>query len=92
MKNVRIGFEVFDGIKADIPPGYRKLDCYMIFGIKMGENFRWKARMVVGGHQITPPSSITYSSVASRDLVTIDHTTVSLNILKVLDCDIQNAY
>ena len=58
----------------------------------MGENFRRKARMVAGGHTTTTPSSITYSSVVSRDSVRIALTISALNGLKVLGCDIQNAY
>ena len=92
MKNVRIAFEIFDGNKEDIPPGYQLVDCHMIFDIKMGENFRRKARMVAGGHQTSTPSTITYSSVVSRDSVRIALTIAALNNLQVLGCDIQNAY
>ena len=48
--------------------------------------------MVAGGHTTTTPSSITYSSVVSRDSVRIALTIAALNGLKVLGCDIQNAY
>ena len=92
MRNVRIAFEEFNGNKEDIPPGYQQVNCHMIFDIKMGENFRRKARMVAGGHTTTNPSSITYSSVVSRDSVRIALTIAALNGLKVLGCDIQNAY
>ena len=33
MKNVRIAFEEFDGEVKDIPPGYQKIKCHMIFDI-----------------------------------------------------------
>ena len=92
MKNVRIAFEAFDGNQSDIPPGYKKIDCHLIFDIKMGENFRRKARMVAGGHKTEVPHSLTYSSVVSRDSVRIAFTIAALNDLKVLGCDIQNAY
>ena len=92
MKNVRIAFEIFEGNKEDIPPGYQLVNCHMIFDIKMGENFRRKARMVAGGHQTSTPSTITYSSVVSRDSVRIALTIAALNNLQVLGCDIQNAY
>ena len=68
MKNVRIAFEVYEGNIKDLR-GYQHIDCHMIFDIKMGENFRRKARMVAGGHMTETPSSITYSSVVSRDSV-----------------------
>ena len=58
----------------------------------MGENFRRKARMVAGGHVTDVPHSLTYSSVVSRDSVRIAFTIAAINGLKVLGCDIQNAY
>jgi hypothetical protein len=92
MKNVLVAFEEFDGKEEDIPPGYQYIDCHMIFDIKMGENFRRKARMVAGGHKTVTPAALTYSSVVSRDSVRIALTIAALNDLKVLACDIQNAY
>ena len=81
MKNVRIAFEVFEGGEKDILPGFQEVKCHMIFDIKMGENFRRKARMVAGGHTTEAPSSITYSSVVSRDSVRISLTIAALNNL-----------
>jgi hypothetical protein len=47
--NVMVAFNLI-GKGAPIPPvGYQKIDCYMIFDIKM-DNFAYKARMVAGGH------------------------------------------
>ena len=48
--------------------------------------------MVAGGHTTDPPSSITYSSVVSRDSVRIALPIAALNKLGILGCDIQNAY
>jgi hypothetical protein len=92
MKNVRIAFEEFEGDISDLPSFYQKINCHLIFDIKFGENFRRKARMVAGGHMTSTPSSLTYSSVVSRDSVRIALTIAALNDLKVLACDIQNAY
>ena len=64
----------------------------MIFDIKLGENFRRKARLVGGGHQMVTPASITYLSVVSRDSVRIALTVAALNDLDILTCNIQNAY
>ena len=64
----------------------------MIFDIKMGENFRRKARLVRVGHTNTEPASIVYSSVVSRDSVIIALTIAALNGLEILACDIQNSY
>jgi len=92
MRNVRIAFEAWEGDVKDIPPGYQQIRCHMIFDVKLGENFRRKARMVAGGHTTKTPSTLTYSSVVSRDSVRIALTIAALNDLKVLCCDIQNAY
>jgi hypothetical protein len=64
----------------------------MIFDVKMGENFRRKARFVAGGHKTTTPAAMCYSSVVSRDSVRIALTIAALNDLDILACDIQNAY
>ena len=64
----------------------------MIFDIKLGENSRRKARLVGGGQMTTEPSSITFSSVVSRDLVMIALIIAALNELDIMTCNIQNAY
>ena len=64
----------------------------MILDVKMGENFRCKARFVTGGHTTETPMSLTYSSVVSRDSVRIIPLTAALKGLQVMACDIQNAY
>ena len=92
MKNVRPSFEVFKKRKEDIPIGYQQIKCHMIFDVKLGDNFRSKARLVGGRHKTTSPSSITYSSVVSRESVIIALTIAALNDLDILACDIQNAY
>ena len=93
MKNVDIAFELYDGDTNDLTAeGYQFVKCHMIYDIKMGENFRRKARMVAGGHMTEAPSSVTYSSVVSRDSVRIALTIAALNGLSTLACDIQNAY
>ena len=64
----------------------------MISDMKIGENFRRKAHFVAGGHTTETPTSLTYSSVVSCDLVQIALTIAALNNLKVMACNIQNAY
>ena len=71
---------------------YQWINCHMIFDVKLGENFRRKARLVAGGHMTDTPASMTYSSVVSQDSVHICLTLAALNDLKVLSGDIQNAY
>jgi hypothetical protein len=93
MKNVRPSFEVWEKGVDEIPPGYQQINCHLIFDVKMGKNFRCKARFVAGGHATEVPESlITYSSVVSRDSVRLALTIAALNDLKVMACDIQNAY
>ena len=92
MMNVRPAFEVWDKPESDLPVGYQQVKCHLIFDVKMGENFRRKARFVAGGHTTEVPSSLTYASVVSRDSVRIALTIAALNDLKVMACDIQNAY
>ena len=74
------------------PPGYQRMECHMIFDIKL-DGFRRKARLVAGGHQMEPPASVlTYASVVSRETVRIAFTIAALNDLQVKASDVQNAY
>jgi hypothetical protein len=63
----------------------------MIFDIKLGENFRRKARFVADGHKTKTPAAMCCSFVVSRDSVRIALTIAALNNLDVLVCDMQNA-
>ena len=58
----------------------------------MDDKFTRKSQFVTGGHTTDPPSSITYSSVVSRDSVRITFTIAAMNGLDCLACDIGNAY
>ena len=91
MKNVRPAFEIYEGDIRKLV-GYQKIKCHIVWDVKLGENFRRKARLVAGGHMTDAPSSITYSSVVSRESVRIALTIAALNDLQILACDIQNAY
>lgn len=88
MKNVMPAFEFND--KDEVPVGFKKIDCHMIFDVKM--DLTRKARLVAGGHKTDPPKEMTYSSVVSRDSVRIAFTVAALNDLDVLMADVQNAY
>ena len=92
MRNVRIVFEEFDRPLAEMLPGYTKLNCHLIFEVKLNENFRRKARFVADGHRTKAPTSLSYSMVVSRDSVRIAFLLAALNNLQVVSCDIQNAY
>ncbi len=86
MRNIRPAFEVWDKSIGEIPIGYQEVNCHLIFDVKMGENFRRKARFVAGGHTTEVPSTLTYASVVSRDSVRIALSIAALNDLKVLGC------
>ena len=94
MKNVRVAFEALEGVTPEtmregkVKPGYKYCGTHMIFDIKMDGKFTRKARLVADGHKTKAPSSITYSSVVSRDSVRLaiqtyinsdNYNTVSLN-------------
>jgi hypothetical protein len=51
-----------------------------------------KARFVAGGHTTETPSSITYSSIISRDSIRIAFLITTLNDFDIMACDISNAY
>ena len=46
MKNVFPSFETLVGDTSELPPGYQKTTCLVIFDVKMGEHFRRKASFV----------------------------------------------
>ena len=91
MKNVRTSFEAHDGDLKDLV-GCQKIECHMIFDIKLGENFRRKARLVVGGHVTSVPSTMCCSFVVSRESVRLALLAAALNELDIILCDMQNAY
>jgi len=89
MKNVKVAFHFLQD-NEQVPIGYKKIPCHIIFDVKM--DFSRKARFVAGGHKTDPPTSLTYSSVVSRDSVRIAFLIAALNDLNILAADIGNAY
>jgi hypothetical protein len=69
---------------------YQEIKCQMIFDVKM--DFTRKAPFVAHGDSITTIPDITYSSVASRDSVRLAFCIAGLNNLKIIACDVSNAY
>ena len=51
------------------PPTYQKITCHLIFDVKF--DLRKKTRYLAGGHLTSIPSSMTYSSIVSRESVRI---------------------
>jgi hypothetical protein len=91
MKNNRVAFKVYEG-DTDELVGYQKISGHLVFDVKLGENFRRKARYCADGHKTASPASITYITVFSRDSVRIILTIAALNELEVLGADVQNAF
>jgi Reverse transcriptase (RNA-dependent DNA polymerase) len=88
MRNIDCAFEFPKNGKA--PIGYQKIDCHMIFDVKM--TLERKARYVAGGHQTQPTKDITFASVVSRDSIRIAFLVAALNDLDILSADISGAY
>lgn len=88
MKNINCAFHFPKDGKA--PIGFQKIDCHMIFDVKM--TLERKARYVAGGHQTEPTKDITFASVVSRDSIRIAFLVAALNDLEVLSADISGAY
>ena len=91
MRNVRIAFEEFDGDPNTLI-GYTQITGHLVFDVKLGENFRRKARYCADGHKTGAPASVTYSTVVSRDSIRILLTIAALNELDILGADVQNAF
>ena len=91
MKNVMIAFEEIDD-PGMLGNEFNEVTGHLIFDVKLGEGFRRKARWVADGHKTEAPSSVTYSTVVTRDSVRILLLIAALNDLDVQGADIQNAY
>ena len=93
---MRPAFQPWDGTveqarsKKDCLLGYQHIKCHMIFNVKM--DLTRKAWFVAGGHKTDTPTSMTYSSVVSRDSVRITFTYTALMGMDVWAADIGNAY
>ena len=70
--------------------GFQEITYHLIFDVKM--DFSSKCWMVANGSTTEAPSSLTYSSVVSRDSVHIAFLKAKLNDLYIMDCDVGNAY
>ena len=91
MKNVRMTFEVHECDITELKD-YEHISGHLIFDIKLGENFRRKARFVADGYKASTSNAVTYSSVASRDSVRPFLLVAALNDINVQSADVQNAF
>ncbi|KAG7370183.1 reverse transcriptase RNA-dependent DNA polymerase [Nitzschia inconspicua] len=90
MNDVRVAFHILDDGQT-VPPGYQFMKCHLVFDIKF-DGFRFKTRMVAGGHMVETPAFLTYASVVSRETVRIALLMAALHDLDVKAADVQNAY
>ena len=88
MLNVKQAFE-FQLDDKLVPVGYKWIPLQMIFDVKI--DFTRKARLVAGGHLTDPPTTLTYSSVVSRESLRLAFLIAALNDLNILVADIGNA-
>ena len=65
IEKIRKAITKYKGKSAAELIGYQQIKTHIIFYIKLGENFRRKARLVADSHLTDTPASITYSSVVS---------------------------
>ena len=98
MAKACVAYEVVEGctpndarqMKVPSLTAFQEIKCHIVFDVKM--DFTRKARFVAGGHMTDTPTSLTYSSVVSRDSVKIAFLIAALNDLDLMACDIGNAY
>jgi Reverse transcriptase (RNA-dependent DNA polymerase) len=90
MNNVRVAFNILEEGK-EVPPGYQYMKCHLVFDVKF-DGFKFKSRMVAGGHMVDTPPFLTYASVVSRDSVRIALLMAALHDLDVKVADVENAY
>ena len=76
--------------QCDALRGFQEIQKHIIFDVKM--DFTRKVRFVAGVHMTEILSSVTYSSVVSRDSVKIAFLLAALKDIDVMACDISNAY
>ena len=72
-------------------PGYEQINVHMIFDIKMDGKFTEEEILMADVHTKSPPLSLTYSGVVSRESVRIVFLLASINYLDIFACDLSNA-
>ena len=90
MTNNMCALEHYEGNTSELV-AYEEITGHLIFYVKLSDNFKRKTRFIDDGHIVETPSSITYSTVVSKDSVKILLLAAALNDLDVMGADIQNA-
>ena len=98
MTNIHFALRVLKGVTPEkmrevkVKPGFKYIGTHMIFDIKMDGNFTCKARLVAGGHNMSPTLYTTYSSVLTKESVRLEFLISGLDDLDIWTYDIVNAY
>ena len=97
MDNVRVAFEVLKRVTPEqtregmVKPRFKYFGTHIISDIKIAGKFTLRDRIVAGGHNTTPLSSITYSSVVTRESFRLEFINYGLNDIDIFVCNIGNA-
>ena len=98
MNNVPVALQDLKGLKLDqmrevkVRPGFKYVGTHMIFDIKTNGKFTRKSRIVAGGNKTAHPLSITYSSVVTRESVTMAFLISGMRNMDIFACGNGNAY
>ena len=89
MKNVKVAFDFLND--GDTPPiNFKRITCHLIFDMKF--DLTRKARYVGGGHMTKVQTSMSYSTVVSRDTVKSMVLIAAIIGLDMKMCNIGNIY
>lgn len=91
MADNRHAFDEHEGDPKELV-GFTEITGHLVFDVKLGENFRRKARFCADGHKTGAPAAITYSTVVARDSVRILLLIAALNDLPLKGADVKNAF
>ena len=89
MANVRVAFQVLkvvtleQMIEGKVKPGFKYVGTHIIFDIKMDGKFTRKARLAAGGHKTAPPSSTSYYSVVTSEIVRLAFLIYGMNDIDI---------
>ena len=85
MENYWLDFQLID-CEDKSPVRYKEITCHLIFDVKIDPT--QKAQLMVGGNLTNHPSSMTYVSNVSQEIIRISFLVASSNYLGILAGDI----
>ena len=87
---MHIAFDVVEEGVGPLPD-HQYIQRHIVFDVKM-EDFHHKARLVVGGHAMKAPATLTYASVVYQETLQIALLLAALNNIDIWAADVLNAY